>query len=853
MSAISNKADIKKRNFFITLKILKIGGLVLFLSTSCTKPYFPPPESNGGWRKNTDPEFIRSLGIDPVKLDSFGHWNIENNWSGSSHMFKSCLVIKDGWIIGEWYGSPEGKLIPDDEGIDKKARLASNSKAVAIALFGNVIKNAGTGNIPADLSLNSKVYDRRWLPEGFPLSDPRKKDITFEELMQHTSGLMPESAGTDRFKDKNSIAFTVGHDTLSPGSEKLYFDPGHPEQYLPLSGYSSVGFNHLAIIFRHLTGMPAWQYLEKKLFHPIGITDIGYATELGESDAEWLKDSIRWVTAGGLWLRPRDYARFAYFLLNDGNWKGKQIDDKNFIPHFRLSNKYANIWANKAGGGYVTYPDYPENDFMIGGSGMNWAYIMPSQNMIVIRTSQLYNVPWEPIRKEFIKRIYSCLLNDTISAKSETSFKKNALPGQVIVDPSNPQWLVYNRDSDHNGKPDPYFLCGPGDPEGFLYRGKRNPDGTRAGDQASLIAKLADYGGNSIYMIAVRTNGGDALKDAQEHPLIYPDAKQNPWINLDPSGGLNPAILAQWNQWLDLMDLYGETAYFFIYDDAIDIAGQFGWDLDEKGNLDPREKNFIQTLVKKLDHHRNLVWCVMEEAQEAGKNWKLHISKIAEAIREADDYKHVIASHQTPGNIFYHADDRAIDQFALQTPPEKVGTPDDLHRWILAAWKNDSGRYNLNMAEDAVEGEIMAKDKNRTEIRQRNWAAAMAGAYSMVLGMNISDTPDLLLLDCRTLQHFFESTNFNTMHPEDSLAFAGTNYVLSNDHGDFILYSGNSQATPGVRELKKGIYDLLWVDCIHGVMKHQPGIITRAGNRTFKKPDGFSDEVAIYIHQDHNE
>ena len=30
--------------------------------------YFPPPEREGGWRTNTDPEFVRSLGLDPEAL-----------------------------------------------------------------------------------------------------------------------------------------------------------------------------------------------------------------------------------------------------------------------------------------------------------------------------------------------------------------------------------------------------------------------------------------------------------------------------------------------------------------------------------------------------------------------------------------------------------------------------------------------------------------------------------------------------------------------------------------------------------------------------------------------------------------
>lgn len=38
------------------------------------------------------------------------------------------------------------------------------------------------------------------------------------------------------------------------------------------------------------------------------------------------------------------------------------------------------------------------------------------------------------------------------------------LPGQIIVDPQNPSWLKYQDGG-------PFFLCGPGDPKDFLYRG----------------------------------------------------------------------------------------------------------------------------------------------------------------------------------------------------------------------------------------------------------------------------------------------------------------------------------------------------------------------------------------------
>ena len=75
------------------------------------------------------------------------------------------------------------------------------------------------------------------------------------------------------------------------------------------------------------------------------------------------------------------------------------------------------------------------------------------------------------------------------------------LRGQVVIDPKYPAWLKREGGSH-------LFICVPGDPEDFLYRGRRNSDGTRTGDQMALIDKLVRYGGNCIYMQIVRSHGG---------------------------------------------------------------------------------------------------------------------------------------------------------------------------------------------------------------------------------------------------------------------------------------------------------------------------------------------------------
>ena len=439
---------------------------------------------------------------------------------------------------------------------------------------------------------------------------------------------------------------------------------------------------------------------------------------------------------------------------------------------------------------------------------------------------------------------FSCARQTSLSIIQEES-----LPGQIIKDPVHPNSLVYNRDSNRDGVLDPFFLCGAGSPEGFLYRGKRNSNGTRDGDQTDMINKMIQHGGNGIYLIAVRTHGGDAWKDNREDPSTYPDDMHNPWIGQIPENGINEAVLDQWEKWFKIMDEHGIVIYFFIYDDAIKVAKQFGWSLDSNGELNNEEKKFIQALVKRFKHHKHLIWSVMEEGQEMGQDWHLHISKIAEAIQEADDNNHVIASHQTGGNIFYHADDPNISQFAIQTEKNAVGSITDLHQWLLKARENSNERYSLNMAEDYVHGNISCPNQDREEIRKRNWAAAMVGSHVMVYGMDIANSPESWLQDCRNLQTFFESSNYNHMKPIDSLATEDTDYLLENEPHDYILYGSNTDKNLGIKRITKGTYSLLWMDCVSGKNKYiEQEKITHKDN-DFIIPEGFGKEVALYIHR----
>ena len=382
--------------------------------------------------------------------------------------------------------------------------------------------------------------------------------------------------------------------------------------------------------------------------------------------------------------------------------------------------------------------------------------------------------------------------------------------GQIIANPDHPQWL-----SRSDGGP--FFMCGPGDPEDFLYRGSLNPDGTRAGDQMELIEKMKGTGANCIYLMAIRSHGGDG------------DKTHNPFVDNNPAKGINSAVLDQWETWFTEMDKHDIVIYLFFYDDSARV-----WRTGDR--VGEEEKNFIRMLVNRFEHHRNLIWCIAEEYQEALSAKR--VKNIAAEIRSADDHNHVIAVHKLNGLDFSElADESNIDQFAIQY---NVKTAEELHTGIVKAWRDAKGRYNLNLSEAADWG-------TGAELRKKCWACAMGGAYVMILGMDIATTAKSDLQDCGRLVRFFESTDFQQFSPHDELGFAGTQYVLARPGRSYIAYASKLQGKIGLKNMRAGVYKLRWYDCATGREVAMDNVTVAAGDRSWDKPGGIGSELAVYI------
>lgn len=364
--------------------------LGMFLS-SCSETYFPEPDSEGGWRKNSEPEFIRDLGLDTGGLDDFGAYNFKVGF------FSSVIVIKDGWVIKEWYAHPREK--------PSRAYVASIGKTFALACFGIAVKDAAEGSLEEQIARTEKLYDKRWLIKGFPLSDPQKKDITFEQVFRHTAGFVPEDLA-DRDYWNDYYSWVVGHDPKSPQTQNLFYSPGYPQEYSRYERwgdhqgvYSSIGFAHIGLVLEQLYGVPAHDFLWNRLLKPIGFSGIDYYRPPAPP-------LIKWFTGGGLQMTAMDLARFAYFMMHNGRWKGEQLLPGDWVQSLVSKPYYQNLRSNIDG---YFGRQYPADMFRMYGSGGNFVFVIPSLDLIVVRTGRIPNFFMERLERDFLRRLFNMI------------------------------------------------------------------------------------------------------------------------------------------------------------------------------------------------------------------------------------------------------------------------------------------------------------------------------------------------------------------------------------------------------------------------------------------------------------
>ncbi len=334
--------------------------------------YFPPPESQGGWRKLDKPEDIRQLaGMDPDELAKLKEWLLK-----SDNRDFAGVVIRNGYLVLEVERGNSAKT--------DSRRVASVSKAVCATVLAIASEQSQTGKTPRKMSFDDLAFD--YIPWAKPLSDPRKATITVKQLFNHTSGICPEANGS---RNDGTWEYVLGH-TSDANTAKLAFDPGTG------CGYSTHALSHASLICETVTGKPYDQFAIESLFRPIGCEHWWF--QFYEGGEKYGKHPSH-----GLGMPARDLARIAYCMLRNGRWEDRQVIPEWFVketasptsdvmtPELRWGGSpqtYSHGWelpARIAGREDRTGKDIPADARYKPGSGGQLIAFVPSLDLVIAR------------------------------------------------------------------------------------------------------------------------------------------------------------------------------------------------------------------------------------------------------------------------------------------------------------------------------------------------------------------------------------------------------------------------------------------------------------------------------------
>jgi CubicO group peptidase (beta-lactamase class C family) len=262
------------------------------------------------------------------------------------------VAVKGGDIVYERYH-------PDFQP-DQRLHTWSVSKSVTSIAIGMVLEEGLLKSL--DQTLGELIPDR--IPAGV---DPRVYDITVRHLLTMTAG----------WEWDGRINFSLTHvtdDLDAMMTRPMVCDPGVCFEY------DSGASNLLSYIVQEVSGEFMADYLNPRLFEPLGIENPYWIVTEDNANRG----------GGGLHLTPREMAKIGYLFLNEGEWDGEQIVSKSWVK--RSTRAHASggsglTGANIGGGPYGYHWWVAEVDgydaFAALGYGGQMIYVVPELDLVV--------------------------------------------------------------------------------------------------------------------------------------------------------------------------------------------------------------------------------------------------------------------------------------------------------------------------------------------------------------------------------------------------------------------------------------------------------------------------------------
>lgn len=262
----------------------------------------------------------------------------------------SFMLVRHGHVVAEAWWKPEAPETPHV--------LWSLSKSFASTAVGLAVAEG-------KLSVDEPVI--KFFPDMVP-ADPSEnlKAMKVRDLLTMSTGHDKEPRATpDAPWVKTFLAHPVPH---KPGSKFVY---------------NSLATYMQSAIVQKVTGQTILEYLQPRLFEPLGIKNPKWETSpQGISIGGW-----------GLFITTEDIARFGQLYLQKGKWNGKQLIPQTWVEA-ATSRQVANASRNSdwaQGYGYQFW-QCRHHAFRGDGKDGQFCLVLPEQDAVIAITAKTGNM-----------------------------------------------------------------------------------------------------------------------------------------------------------------------------------------------------------------------------------------------------------------------------------------------------------------------------------------------------------------------------------------------------------------------------------------------------------------------------
>lgn len=295
--------------------------------------------------------------------------------------YHSLIVIRNSKVALEWYNAPYDK---DTAHMVYSVSKSFTSTAVGFAISEGLI------------SLDDKLLD--FFPDYTPEKPDKRFDkVTIRNLLRMSAGKQPSL-----LSDKTKIDWIENY-INAPWS----FEPG--EKFL----YVNENIFMLSAIINRVTGMCMRDYLQPRLFEPLGIDYPVWETDRNGIEAGgW-----------GLYIKTEDLAKLMLCYLKGGKYKGKQVIPAEWAKEatsVQIDNSYNRPGTDaSAGYGYCFWQN-KNGGYRADGMFSQFGIVFPEHNAVVVCTASI------PVEQDGLDCIWDFFPKAFEEADEETDFEAEA-------------------------------------------------------------------------------------------------------------------------------------------------------------------------------------------------------------------------------------------------------------------------------------------------------------------------------------------------------------------------------------------------------------------------------------------